>query len=105
MTRILTLAAVLTLAWHSSARSQSTIRAPAPVYPLECRARGVTGSGVVLATVDKKTGAVTGARMLKSTGNKLLNGSALEALSRWRFKPGTVSQVQIPINFTMAATR
>jgi TonB family protein len=43
--------------------------------------------------------------MLKSTGNKLLDGSALEALSRWRFKPGTVSQVQIPINFTMASTR
>jgi periplasmic protein TonB len=105
MTRTLALAAVLALAWRSSAGAQSAIRAPVPVYPLECRARGITGSGVVLATVDKKTGAVIGARMLKSTGNKLLDGSALEALSRWRFKPGTVSQVQIPINFTMASTR
>jgi periplasmic protein TonB len=105
MARTLALTAILTLAWRSSAVAQSAIRAPAPVDPLECRAREITGSGVVLATVDKKTGAVTGARMLKSTGNKLLDGSALEALSRWRFKPGTVSQVHIPINFTMTATR
>jgi protein TonB len=105
MTRTVALAAMFTLVWHSSAGAQSAIRAPAPVYPLECRARRITGNGVVLATVDKKTGAVIGARMLKSTGNKLLDGSALEALSRWRFKPGTVSQVQIPINFTMASTR
>jgi TonB family protein len=86
-----------------TAIAQTAIHAAAPIYPLECRARGITGSGIVLATVDKKTGAVIGARMLKSTGNKLLDGSALEALSRWRFKPGTVSQVRIPINFTIAA--
>jgi TonB family protein len=101
----LTLIVLLALASHPSAHAQSAIRAPAPIYPLECRARGITGSGIVLATVDKKTGTVIGARMLKSTGNKLLDGSALESLSRWRFKAGTVSQVQIPINFTMAATR
>jgi periplasmic protein TonB len=89
----------------SQATAQTSIRAPAPMYPLECRARGITGSGVVLATVDERTGAVIGARMLKSTGNRLLDASALEALSRWRFKPGTVSQVKIPINFTMAAKR
>ena len=88
-----------------AATAQTAIHAAAPIYPLECRARGITGSGIVLATVDKRTGSVVGARMLKSTGNKLLDGSALEALSRWRFKPGTVSQVKIPINFTMASTR
>ena len=104
MRTLILVAVVLTVGWRSSAGAQSAIRAPAPVYPLECRARGITGSGVVLATVDKKTGVVIGARMLKSTGNKLLDGSALEALSRWRFNPGTVSQVQIPINFTLAAT-
>jgi hypothetical protein len=37
--------------------------------------------------------------MLQSTGNKLLDGAALEAYSQWRFQPGTVSQVKIPIEF------
>src|SRR5438270_982323 len=88
-----------------AASAQTAVHAAAPIYPLECRAGGITGSGIVLATVDKRTGSVVGARMLKSTGNKLLDGSALEALSRWRFKPGTVSQVKMPINFTMTSTR
>jgi hypothetical protein len=39
------------------------------------------------------------ARMLTSTGNKLLDGAALEAYSQWRFQPDTVSQVKIPIEF------
>jgi hypothetical protein len=44
---------------------------------------------------------VTGAQMLQSTGNKQLDGSALEAYSRWGFDPGTVtvSQLKIPIEF------
>jgi hypothetical protein len=39
--------------------------------------------------------------MLQSTGNKLLDGSALEAYSRWRFDPATVAtpQLKIPIEF------
>jgi len=41
--------------------------------------------------------------MLKRTGNKLLDGSALEGLSRWRFKPGSSARVQIPIEFKIAS--
>jgi hypothetical protein len=37
--------------------------------------------------------------MLQSTGSKELDGAALEAYSQWRFQPGTVSQVKIPIEF------
>jgi TonB family protein len=104
MTRELLLAMVASIMSLSAVRARdNAIRAPVPVYPAECRARGITGSGIVLATVDTKTGRIIGARMLKSTGNKLLDGSALEALSRWRFKPGaTSSQVKIPINFVLA---
>ena len=96
---------ILVMLSSFTASAQTTLHAPAPMYPFECRARGITGSGIVLAIVDKRTGVVVGARMLKSTGNRLLDASALEALSRWRFKPDTVSQVKIPINFTMAAKR
>jgi hypothetical protein len=37
--------------------------------------------------------------MLQSTGNKQLDGAALEAYSQWRFQPGSVPQVKIPIEF------
>jgi TonB family protein len=75
------------------------IYTPQPAYRPEWAKQGLTGKGVVLVTIDQQTGKVAGARMLKSTGNKQLDGAALEAYSQWRFQPGTGSQVQIPIEF------
>jgi TonB family protein len=75
------------------------IYAPGPVYRPEWAKQGLAGKGVVLVNIDQQTGKVTGARMLQSTGNKQLDGAALEAYSQWRFQPGTGSQVKIPIEF------
>ena len=77
------------------------IYTPKPVYRAEWAKQGLTGKGVVLVNIDKQTGKVTGARMLTSTGNQQLDGSALEAYSQWRFDPRTVavSQLKIPIEF------
>lgn len=76
------------------------IYTPAPVYRAEWAKQGLTGKGVVLVSIDRQTGKVTGARMLTSTGNKQLDGAALEAYSQWRFQSGTAPQVKIPIEFT-----
>ena len=77
------------------------IYTPKPVYRPEWTKQGLTGKGVVLVTIDKQTGMVTGARMLTSTGNQQLDGAALQAYSQWRFEPRTVavSQLKIPIEF------
>jgi TonB family protein len=74
---------------------------PKPVYRPEWAKQGLTGKGVVLVTIDKQTGNVTGARMLTSTGNQQLDGAALQAYSQWRFDPRTVAvpQLKIPIEF------
>jgi TonB family protein len=74
---------------------------PQPQYRNEWARQGLTGKGVVLVTIDKQTGKVTGAQMLQSTGNKQLDGAALQAYSQWRFDPRTVavSQLKIPIEF------
>jgi len=77
------------------------IYAPRPAYPYAAREKRLTGSGIVLVNVDSSTGTVVSAQMLKSTGYKLLDDSALEAFRQWRFKPGTVRKVRIPINFVM----
>ena len=75
------------------------IYTPKPVYRPEWAKQGLKGKGVVLVTIDQQTGKVTGARMLQSTGNKLLDGAALEAYAQWRFQPGSPPQVKIPIEF------
>jgi TonB family protein len=86
---------------ETAARPQppKAIYTPRPVYRPEWAKQGLTGKGVALVTIDQQTGKVTGVRMLESTGNKQLDGAALEAYSQWRFQPGTGSQVKIPIEF------
>jgi len=75
--------------------------APRPVYPYEARRQRVTGSGVALLTVDQTSGAVTDVFMTQSCGNAILDNSTLDALRRWRFKPGSVTKVQVPITYTL----
>jgi TonB family protein len=82
-----------------------TVYAPRPAYPYEARSKHMTGSGVVLLIVDPSSGNVTSAQLLKSTGHKILDDSALEAFRQWRFKPGSVRKVRIPINYTMQGFR
>ena len=77
------------------------VSAPRPEYPYEARSRRITGSGVCVVTVDPGSGAVTDAVMAQSIGNAILDNSAVSAFKRWRFKPGSVSKVKIPITFTM----
>ena len=70
-----------------------------PIYRPEWVKQSLTGRGIVLITIDPKTGIVTGARMHQSTGSELLDRAALKAYSKWRFKPGSVPQVKMPIEF------
>jgi TonB family protein len=50
-------------------------------------------------TVDTATGNVASAVMSQSTGNAILDKVTTDTFGRWRFKPGTVSQVQVPITY------
>jgi TonB family protein len=82
----------------SVAQSMAII-APLPEYPYEAKRRDVTGSGVCVITVDPGTGKVTDATMERSTGYRVLDKVTTETFKRWRFKPGTVSQVRLPISY------
>jgi len=75
--------------------------APRPIYPYEARRQRVTGSGIALLTIDQTSGTVTDVRMAQSCGNVILDNSTLDALRRWRFKPGGVTQVEVPITYTL----
>ena len=78
------------------------VYAPRPDYPYEARRQRTTGSGLVVLTIDSSTGSVTEARMAQSTGSDILDHSAVSALRRWRFRPGTITRAQVPITFTFS---
>lgn len=84
----------------SGAKALATY-APRPAYPYEARSRHITGSGVCVVSIDVGSGSVTEATMAQSIGNAILDNAATSAFKQWKFKPGTVAKVKIPITFTM----
>jgi TonB family protein len=78
------------------------IHAPKPTYPYEARARYEQGSGVAIVTVDVATGQVTNVAMTVSTGSRLLDFETVSTFRQWRFKPGTVQKVRIPIHYALS---
>jgi periplasmic protein TonB len=85
---------------YASAKPFATFT-PLPKYPARERTDSVTGVGVCLVSVDPASGRVTTASMEQSTGDSTLDKSAVNAFRKWRFKPGMVSKVRIPIEFNM----
>jgi TonB family protein len=81
------------------------LSAPRPEYPYEARRQRITGSGFAVLTIDSVSGNVTGAVMEQSTGSSVLDNAAVTGFRRWRFKPGTVSRVRLPITFTMTGAQ
>ena len=82
-----------------SVAQSMAITAPLPDYTYEMKRRSLSGNGVCVVTVDSATGAVTNASMFQSTGSPLLDKITIQTFKSWRFKPGTVSQVRIPISY------
>jgi TonB family protein len=85
----------------ASAAKAITTYAPRPKYPQEARSHRIAGSGVCVVLVDPASGSVTKASMAQSTGSALLDKSVLSTVCTWKFKPGRVSKVSIPVEFTM----
>jgi len=82
-----------------SAAKAVAISAPLPDYPYQAKHAHITGSGVCVMLVDRRSGRVTGAMMAQSTGNAILDKMTTNTFAEWRFKPRTVSQVQVPITY------
>jgi len=82
-----------------AAAQAMAVSAPLPEYPYEAKHANVTGSGVCVMIIDNATGKVTNAMMAQSTGNAILDKVTTETFRRWRFRPGSVSQVRVPVTY------
>jgi TonB family protein len=85
----------------TSLRSVKAMVVYAPRPPYEARRQRVTGSGVALLTIDQTSGTVIDVLMTESCGNVILDSSTRDALRRWRFRPGRVTNVQVPVTYTL----
>ena len=69
---------------------QWAVSTPQPKYPEAARLRRITGLGYFKLRVNRATGRVTEITVLRSTGNQLLDASAISTLRQWRFRGGGV---------------
>ena len=70
-----------------------------PIYPDVARKARIEGI-VIIETIIDRDGNVTDARVLK--GLPLgLDQAALDAVKRWKFKPGTLNGQAVPVIFTL----
>ncbi|MGI9088946.1 MAG: TonB family protein [Chthoniobacterales bacterium] len=76
------------------------LAARVPEYSENARAKRLSGWGIVQLEIDRGTGLVRRAYMERSTGETILDKSALAAYSQWRFLPGSISHARLPVVFT-----
>ncbi len=79
------------------------IYAPRPNYPLYARQYHWTGEGLFRCNI-RSDGTVVSVDVLRSTGHGMLDRAAIKALRQWRFHPGDMNPIKIPINFSMSGS-
>jgi TonB family protein len=75
----------------------------APVYSYGDRLTRRQGVGLFRLYIDLKTGLVTHVAVVKSTGFWSLDTSAVNALNKWRWRPGRWKEVDVPLRFVMGS--
>jgi TonB family protein len=69
---------------------QGTILATDPEYPLHAQHLQASGQGIYRLIINTKTGLADEVKVLRSTGYRELDASAVMTLFKWKFQPGTV---------------
>jgi len=78
----------------------------APVYPLAARHKGIEGR-VVIKFIVHVDGSVSGIKIQSAAPTGLFEQSAINALKKWRFKPGrrnnnpVATSVELPLEFKL----
>jgi TonB family protein len=79
------------------------LRQPPPIYPREEQRRGITGTTTIVLLYNR-CGDVRMQSISKSSGNRNLDRSALQAASEWRvpmYRPGVSEVAKLDVEFRM----
>ena len=75
------------------------VHSVAPVYPEADKVAHRGGEGVFKMILDMRTGAVAKVVVVKSTGFRNLDQSAIAAFRQWRWRAGRWKEIEMPITF------
>jgi TonB family protein len=79
-----------------------TISAPDPEYPMKAKNLGYQGQGIYRLIVNQKTGVVDEVKVMKTTGHRELDASAVMTFfNNWKFKPGVLNHRDVLVIFHM----
>ena len=82
------------------------LRNPPPVYPAEAKRNGQQGVALFRVVVNAG-GHAESVTLIKTSGYRILDNSALGAVRKWKFHPATIggvkvsSTVKVPVRFTL----
>jgi TonB family protein len=74
---------------------------PYPTFPNPPRHHGESGKGWFGLVIDSSTGRVQQVNVMKSTGVKAFDDSAIHTLKQWRAKPRVTDHAVVPIAFSV----
>lgn len=80
---------------------QDALAAPDPEYPQKSQHLGYQGQSIYRLIINEQTGMADEVKVLKTTGYRELDASAVLTLFKWKFKPGAVKQRNILIIFQL----
>src|SRR5712691_5305386 len=80
---------------------KDTLAAPDPEYSIKAQHLGEQGQGIYRLVVNEKTGVADEVKVLKTTGHRELDASAVMTLFNWKFRPGAVKQRDVLVKFSV----
>ena len=80
---------------------RDALSAPDPQYPIKSQHLGFQGQGIYRLVINAKTGVADEVKVLKTTGHRELDASAVMTLFNWKFSPGSVKQRDVLVVFQL----
>jgi outer membrane biosynthesis protein TonB len=74
------------------------LNAPEPDFPASTELRQL-GQGIYRLIINPKTGLADEVKVLQSSSAKKLDAVAVMAFMQWKFKPGALKEIDIPLSF------
>jgi len=78
---------------------KDSISAPDPEYPIKSQHMGYQGQGIYRLVINPKTGTADEVKVLRTTGHRELDASAVMTLFNWKFPPGKIDHRDVLVVF------